>query len=385
MNRKEQLWQQGLEGTLGVPFSTGNRIEVLRNGVDIFPAMLNAIERAEHSIDMLTYVYWTGDIAERFATALSRRAQAGIEVRLLLDAVGAAQMRQEWIHGMKNAGVDVRWFREPVRWRFWVADHRTHRKVLVCDRAIGFTGGVGIAEEWEGDARNTSEWRDTHFRIEGPAVYGLMAAFLGNWAEAGGAEYLDAQRMPRLEGSGSAPVQVIRATASIGWSDVATVLRTLVQSAQTRLRIASAYFVPDAQMRAFLVAAAERGVQVQVMTPGQHHDERVSQLATEDDVAELLRGGVEIYRYEATMFHVKAVTVDACLACIGSANFNQRSMRKDDEIAMLVLEAATVSKLDHHFDQDLKQCQQLTRESWRKRGPLQRLGEWLVRPVRGQT
>lgn len=377
--------QRALEGALGVPFTFGNRIDVLRNGREIFPAMLAAVEAAQETIDLLTFVYWQGAIAQRFAEALAGQARAGVRVRVLLDAVGAARMKRECLDVMTRAGVEVEWFRPPVRWRVWQTDNRTHRKVLVCDRRVGFTGGVGIAQEWEGDARHPGEWRETHFRIEGPAVHGLHAAFLGNWAEAGRREYEDLDSMPALADCGDARLQVVRSTAAIGWSDVATVLRAVLKVAQRRLRITSPYFVPDPVLAALLAATAARGVRVEVLVPGPHHDQRVSQLATQDDFRQLLDAGIRIYRYQPTMLHAKVVSVDGELACVGSANFNQRSMRKDDEICVQVLHRPTVQRLDLQFEADLERSLPLDLREWRRRGPLQRLGELLVRPIRHQT
>src|SRR5690606_17200742 len=215
INQSEGLahYRRALEATLGIPFAEGNSIRVLRNGKEIFPALLEAIEQAEHTIDFLTYVYWTGDIAERFADALIRKARQGVDVDVILDAFGAKQMNRQLVQKMEQAGVTVCWFR-PMTWRLWRFDNRTHRKILVCDGAVGFTGGVGIAEEWEGDALNPSQWRDTHIRVEGPAVHGIHAAFLGNWSEMGRTVKLRDEAFPKLQGRGDAAVMSLRSVAS---------------------------------------------------------------------------------------------------------------------------------------------------------------------------
>src|SRR5690606_18804933 len=179
-------FRRALEAFVGVVFTDGNSVTRLRNGTEIFPAMLRAVRLAQSRIDFVTYVYWTGDIARQMAYALAERARGGVEVRVLLDAVGAQPMSQELIDVMTSSGVELRWFRPPARWKVWEIDHRTHRKILVVDHQYAFTGGVGVAQEWEGDARNENEWRDTHFQIEGPAVDPLRATFLSDWRDAGG-------------------------------------------------------------------------------------------------------------------------------------------------------------------------------------------------------
>ena len=278
---------------LGVPATEGNRIEVLRNGDEIFPAMLDAIAGAEHTIDFLTFVYWAGDIGTVFARALADRARAGVRVRVLLDALGARTMDRDLIDLMADHGVQVRWFRPLHRFRPGQLNHRTHRKVLIVDEACGFTGGVGIADEWKGDARDEHEWRDTHFRFEGPTVDGLRAAFLDNWAETDPVLYEDGvDRFPEQPQPGRAVTQCIRGASETGWSDVATLLRTLLQMAEDRVRITTAYFVPDEELISRLCDAADRGVDVDILIPGPHADKRVVQLAAETSYARLLDHGV---------------------------------------------------------------------------------------------
>lgn len=377
--------QRTLEGVLGFRFTCGNQVDVLRNGDEIFPAMLEAIAGARHRIELLTFVYWTGDIAERFASALAERAQAGVVVRVILDAVGASDMPASLLERMRRAGVTIQWFRPLTRWRIWEMDNRTHRKVLIIDGLVGFTGGVGIAREWEGDARNQHEWRDTHFRITGPAVEGLQGAFYGNWAETGQPIYDPAMTLPEPPKLGDAGIQVIRTTASTGWSDIASLIVLLIHLAKRRLRISSAYFVPDEHTIASLCRAVELGVNVDIMMPGPFADHRVSQLAGEDGFQPLLEGGVRLWKYQRSMLHTKVMTIDGTVACIGSANFNQRSMRKDDEVALVLLDANVVAELDRHFEEDLRLCEQVSLDQWRRRGLRQRLMEVVAAPFKPQT
>jgi cardiolipin synthase A/B len=370
-----------LEGLLGIPATAGNRIDVLRNGDEIFPAMLQAIEEAERSIDFLTFIYWTGQIAEDFADALAKRAAAGVRVRVLLDGVGARLMDKGLADRMTEAGAEVQWFRPPVQWRVWQVEHRTHRKVLVCDERVGFTGGVGIAEEWCGDARHPGEWRDTHFRVRGPAVDGLRGAFIGNWLETGQALF-DEDEFADVEPAGEACVQVVRGGAGVGWSDIAILLRALVQLAEHRVRITTAYFTPDKTFIRLLCEAVERGVQVQVLTPGPHADKRIVQLASEADYEALLDAGVELWNYQPTMLHAKVVTVDDAVACVGSSNINSRSMARDDEVSMVLFDPELTAVLDGHADEDLEASVRIEEARWAHRSLPQKVLETATRVMR---
>ena len=385
------------EATLGIPFTEGNRVEALRNGEEIFPAMLEAIDKAEHTVDFLTFVYWTGDIAQRFAAALSAAAGRGVKVKVLLDSYGAKPMDHQLLDEMRSAGCTVCWFRPMARIKFWQMDHRTHRKVLIADQRVGFTGGVGIAAEWEGDARNPDEWRDTHFRITGPAVLGLRSAFIGNWTEAGnplpdvsvpGSEGGSAEGDPDDRGGGDGPgdalVQTVRSTASIKWADAFLLMRLAIHEARERLRITTAYFVPDDIAVDLLCEAAGRGVDVQVIVPGPHTDERLCRLAGEEKYQPLLDAGVRLYHFQPAMIHAKVITVDRTLSLIGSANFNSRSIQKDDEVCLSVLDPRLTKTLDEHFDHDRSRSEAINPAQWRDRGIWQRTKEKLTRLVRGE-
>lgn len=253
----------------GVPTTSGNRIDVLRNGSEIFPSMLAAIEDATTSIDFLTFIYWTGSIGTQLADALGRAAGRGVRVRVLLDGVGAKSIDRELVHRMEERGVDVGWFRPPNPLHPIRANHRTHRKVMVCDERVGFTGGVGIADEWMGDGHTDGGWRDTHVRLVGPAVNGLRAAFLDNWIETE-PELFDAavDEFPDPGSPGDVDVQVIMGTAQPGWNSISMSVRSLVDLAAERIRITSAYFVPDDDLAGRLISAVARGVDVQLLIPG---------------------------------------------------------------------------------------------------------------------
>lgn len=373
-----------VETAIGIPFVPGNSVKVLRNGNEIFPAMLEAIENAEHSIDFVTHVYWTGDIAVKFAKALAQRAESGVAVRVLLDAFGCHSMDTELIKLMQRAGAEIRWFRPFAQWKVWKWDNRTHRKIMVCDYAIAFTGGVGIASEWEGNARGPDEWRETHFRITGPAVNSIRSGFLSNWSETLESGVPEINHPKRPEKDGSANIQAIRSPSSINWSDIAMLFRVLITKAQTSIDITTAYFVPDEVLTAQLCEACKRGVKVRLLLPGKHTDQRLSQLGGEDHFATLLEGGVEVFQYQRTMLHAKLMVVDDSVAVVGSANMNHRSMAKDEEFCLVIEDATTIVELNQHFDDDLEDSEALDIENWEKRSLWQRTGELFSRAARAE-
>jgi cardiolipin synthase len=372
-----------VEGVIGVPATEGNRIDVLRNGDEIFPAMLDAIEHAECTIDFLTFVYWEGSIGREFAQRLGDRARAGVRVRVLLDAWGAQPIERALVSQMEDAGACIHWFRPLQRFRPNELNHRTHRKVLVVDEAVSFVGGVGIADEWLGDARDETEWRDTHFRIRGPAVDGLRAAFLDNWAEADPDLFdLETDRFPDQPRAGGVIAQCVRGASETGHSDVFTLFRALCQVAERRLRITTAYFVPDDEIINRLCGAADRGVQVELLLPGPHADKRFVQLAGEAAYDTLLTRGVDIWSYQPSMLHAKVMTVDGVLANIGSANLNARSTSLDEEINVVAIDQALVATLDGQFDDDLDRSVRLKAGRWEHRSVVQRAAEAAVAPIR---
>ncbi|NEC63494.1 phospholipase D-like domain-containing protein [Streptomyces sp. SID9727] len=379
---RAQRLRRRLERLIGIAATEGNELVPLRNGDAIFAAMLDAIRRAEHTVDMMTFVYWRGDIAREFAATLADRARAGVRVRLLLDGFGSRLIEKDQLRAMEDAGVQVAWFRKPLYLSPLKQNHRCHRKVLVVDEETAFTGGVGIAEEWCGDARNENEWRDTHVRVRGPAVDGLAAAFAQNWAECHD-ELFDARdRFRNIPPQGDAVVQVVRGSASMGWQDMQTLLRVILETAEERVRIATAYFAPDAFFVELMCAAARRGVEVEILLPGPHTDKRVCQLAGQLYYERLTACGVKIHHYQPTMMHAKVVTVDRVAALIGSTNINRRSLDHDEEVMLAVLDRGLTATLDAHFEEDLEVSERIEGRRWRRRPVVQRLREASVLPLR---
>ncbi|MEU0004241.1 phospholipase D-like domain-containing protein [Streptomyces sp. NPDC006314] len=379
--RKQRL-RRRLERLIGVAATEGNDLLPLRNGDQIFPAMLEAIRSARHTIDMMTFVYWRGQIARDFAAALADRARAGVRVRLLLDGFGAQQIERQVLGLMDDAGVQVAWFRKPVWLSPFKQNHRCHRKALIVDEHTAFTGGVGIAEEWCGDARTPGEWRDTHVRVRGPAVDGIAAAFAQNWAECHDELFDDRDRFTEHPQAGSSVVQVVRGSASIGWQDMQTLIRVMLTSAEERFRLATAYFAPDAYFIDLLCQTARRGVRVEILLPGPHTDQRACQLAGQHHYTRLLEAGVHIRQYQPTMMHAKIITVDSVAALIGSTNFNRRSMDHDEEVMLAVLDETFTASLDRDYEADLRHSVDIDLARWRRRAVLQRAKEAAVTPIR---
>lgn len=376
--------RRGLESLIGIPATEGNKVDVLRNGVEVFPAMLAAIAGAERGIDLSTFQYAEGQVVEDVADALIERAAAGVRVRMLVDAIGSRWLPKAHVERLRDGGVDFEYFRPPSNLRVWEQENRTHRKVLVVDNKVGFAGGVNTSKEWMGDARNPDEWRDTHLRVVGPAVDGLIAAFATDWVDAGRMACELDDEFPDQECTGDHVVQVVRGSAEKGWSDIANVLAALLTLAKRRVRITSAYFAPDDHFLGLLADAASRGVDVEVMLPGSNADQRFVQLAAEAQFQRLLDAGVRIWSYQPTMIHAKVVLVDDMVACVGSANFDRRSMKLNHEVEVMVLDHGVVSELNGHYDEDVADSEQIIESRWAHRSVPQRALEHLVRPLRGR-
>ena len=304
-------FQWAAEALTGAPVSWGNDAELLVNGDRIFPRYLEAIRRAERSVCLLTYVYWRGDIAHEVAEALCERAAAGIECNVIIDAVGGLKLEKDTLQRMIDAGVRVSRFRPPKPYAARRLNNRTHRKILVVDGRIGLTGGVGIAEEWTGDAQDPDHWRDTHVRVEGPVVRGLFGAFAENWLEATGEVLVGRGYLPELpEDADGGPMMVVRSSAGVGDTNVEALYYLAIAAAQESLDITAAYFVPRPAFTEALQDCAERGVRTRVLVPGPNIDKPPLWVAGRAAYDDLLAAGVEMYEYQPTMLHAKSMTVD---------------------------------------------------------------------------
>jgi cardiolipin synthase len=369
-----------LEGVTGCGPIPGNAIEVFRNGDEIFPAMLESIRGARRTIDILTYVYWTGRIAEEMAEALASRAREGLRVRVLLDAVGCLAMDKTLVDQMADAGCQVEMFRTATD-RATRLHHRTHRKLLVCDEEVALTGGVGIAEEWEGDARTPDEWRDTHFRVRGPAVRQMSASFVEHWVECGYESFTADDTFPDLHAVGDQTLMVLKGSSGPFWHAIGLAIDALFRGAERRINLTTAYFAPGERMVQLLCEAASRGVEVTVLLPGTHMDKRVVQLAGADEYEVLMECGVRIHHYERTMLHAKVLTVDDEVALVGSANIDERSMRHNEEIALAVFDPGLVALLDEHLAEDLQHSEPIDLRRWQDRPAWRKALEAMVSPI----
>ena len=343
-----------VETIVSTRFIGGNHVKVLKNGDEIFPAMLSALSQAKKSIDFVTFIYWEGDIARTFAARLAEKARDGIRVRVVLDAWGSMPMDEELVHTMTSAGVQLEHFRPKARWKFWENDHRTHRKILVIDDQVGFTGGVGIASEWEGDARNSEEWRDTHFLLDGPIAMGLKATFLTDWRDTGHAVNPSDADSKAVQKRGDVEVALIDGSVQIGYDDAERVLEALIAAAEQRILIQTPYFNPSDIVLDLLKAAMERDVEVDLLVPGPHIDKRVSKIMAEEMYIPLISMGARVWIFQPTMMHVKAFLVDSTISMVGSVNVNRRSMLKDEETAVVILNEEITQILEEHYREDIR-------------------------------
>ncbi|MBB4051313.1 cardiolipin synthase [Devosia subaequoris] len=365
-------------------YSAGNEVLTLQNGAEIFPAMLDAIANAEASINLETYVYWSGAIGARFAEALAERAAAGVEVNVLLDWQGSVPMRPELIELMTAAGVVVERFR-PVHW--YTIDRlnsRTHRKLLVVDGRIGFIGGVGIADKWLGDARNPDEFRELHYRVEGPIVAAMQGAFVFNWVEASGHTLQGPAYFPELDTSDDGQLAQLVYSTTGARNVMHLMLMTAISAAQNNIRIGTAYFVPDEIALRQLLAARERGVRVDIMVPGKHTNKDVVRSASRHFWGDLLRAGVNIYEFDPTMYHAKMMIVDDRWTTVGSANFDERSFRLNDEANLNLFGADFAREQIQIFEQDLAKSTPVSLEQWEDRPISEKALDWLASVLRVQ-
>ncbi len=352
---------------LGPPIIDGNIVQGLQNGDEIFPAMLEAIRDARQTITFETYIYWSGDIGWLFARALEERARAGVKVHVLLDWLGSQKIEQAMLDEMKASGVEIEHY-HPLRWyNLGRMNNRTHRKLLVVDGKVGFTGGVGIADPWAGDAQDPDHWRDSHYRLEGPAVAQMQAAFMDNWIKTSGKVLQGTEYFPPLAPVGDALAQVFTSSPSGGGDSMQLMYLLSITAAEHTIDLAAAYFVPDELTRRAIRSALARGVKVRIIVPGKKVDALVVRQASRSDWGELLQAGAAIYEYQPAMFHCKAMIVDSQLVSVGSTNFDNRSFRLNEEANLNVYDKAFAEKLEDVFEQDLARSRRITYQSWNSR------------------
>jgi cardiolipin synthase A/B len=380
---REASFLRAAESLTGAPVSFGNDAELLINGDQIFPAYLGAIRDAQETVNLLTYAYWRGDIAIEVADTLCEKARAGVECNVIVDAVGAARMDRQLVHRMRDAGVHVCFFRPPKPYAVRRLQYRTHRKLLIVDGTTGFTGGVGIAEEWTGNAEDPDHWRDTHVRVSGPVVRGLQGAFAENWLECTGDVLAGDRYLPYIEAlEDGGPMQVMRSSATIGDSNAEALIYLAVAAAKESIELTSAYFVPRPAFTEALVEAAGRGVRMRILVPGSHIDKQFVRTAGRAAYAQLIEAGIEIYEYCPTMLHAKTLTVDETWSSVGSVNFDNRSFQLHDEVTLCVQSERFAGQLHQVFESDLEVSERIEPDEWRERPITQRARENLTKYAR---
>src|SRR4051794_34757578 len=380
---RSEEFLRAAEALTGAPVSWGDEVELLINGDEIFPCYLRTIREAESTVCLLTYVYWRGAIAHDVADALCERASAGVECNVIVDAVGGMKLESDVLERMIAAGVKGVRFRPPKPYALKRVANRTHRKILVADGRVGLTGGVGIAEEWTGNAEDPDHWRDTHLRVEGPVVRGLFGAFAENWLEATGEVLVGPGYLPDIEQrDGGGPMMVVRSSAGVGDSNVEALYYLAIAAARETLDLTAAYFVPRPAFIKALQDCAERGVRTRVLVPGSNIDKTLVWVAGRASYDELVASGVELYEYQPTMLHAKTMTVDGSWSAVGSANFDNRSFQLNDEATLCVTSEEFAGRLTEQFERDLEVSERIQPRRWRRRGPVQRTSEAALKLAR---
>ena len=345
----------------------GNRVTALQNGAESFPAMLAAIRSARKSVDFESYIYWSGDIGREFVRALSERARAGVAVHVLLDGIGGHKISEESERELRASGAQLKFF-HPVHW--WTLDrvnNRDHRKILVVDGRVGFTGGIGIADAWSGNATLPDHWRDMQFEIEGPVVSQMQAVFEDNWIAVTGNVLLGPDYFPPLPAQGKADAQMFSSSPDSGSENMQLMYLTSIAAARKTIDLEAAYFIPGDLAQKALRAALERGVKLRVIVPGDHIDSQLVMSASQEKWGVVLANGGHVYRFQPAMFHNKMMIVDGHLTMIGSANFDERSFKLNDEANLNVYDADFAAHMAQVFQQDLAQSREVTYAQWQQR------------------
>ena len=378
-------FQREMSVLLGPTIVGGNRITALQNGTEIFPSMLQAIRGAKVSITFETYIYWSGAIGKEFSDALSERAQAGVPVNVTIDWLGSIKMEQKQLDRMEKAGVKLHRYR-PLRWyNFSRMNNRTHRKLLVVDGKVGFTGGVGIADQWQGNAEDPEHWRDVHFRIEGPVVAQVQAAFNDNWIKQTGDVLNGVPYFPDIEPmQGGMRGQLFLASPAGGSESMHLMYLMAIAASEKTIDLAASYFVPDQLALDALLDARRRGVRIRILVPGENIDSEAVRLRSRALWGDLLDAGVSIQEFTPTMMHTKMLIIDGLMVSVGSTNFDIRSFQLNDEASLNVFDAEFAGKMTEVFEADLAKAKPYTREMWNDRPWYVRLAEGVLYPITTQ-
>lgn len=367
-----------IAGATGVPFTGGNRLAILNNGDEFYPAMLRDIRAAEASVTIEAYIYWAGAIGLEFARALAAKAQQGVPVKILLDAIGSSSIGPDILKDLEGGGCQLAWF-NPIHWytlgRF---NHRTHRKSVIVDGRVGFTGGAGIADHWTGHAQSPAHWRDVQVRIEGPAVRALQAGFAQNWLQSTGELVTGLDYYPALDSSGGRWLQTIMSSPKTGASAMRTMYYLSIVAARRSISIANPYFVPDETAVETLVEAKRRGVDVRILVSGVRNDNWLARHNSVRLYGTLLDAGIEIFEYNRTMLHHKVMVVDGVWATVGTSNFDNRSFALNEESNICFHDRELAAQLSREFEADAAVSDRVELVAWRRRGVLDKAQELMA-------
>jgi cardiolipin synthase len=364
-----------IAGASGASFQPGNRVDVLNNGDEFYPAMLRDIASAQVSITIEAYIYWAGDIGRRFAEALAERARAGIRVKILLDAIGSTDIGDEIVKTLADAKCQIAWY-NPIRWyTLGRINHRTHRKSLIIDGRVAYTGGAGIADKWLGHAQDEDHWRDIQIRVEGPAVTPLQTGFAQNWLETTQELISGPLYYPAAEPAGEHRVLTVMSSPVTGASTARTLYYLSITSSRKSILIANPYFVPDPAALDTLIEARRRGVTVRIMVSGPRNDNWLSRRNAVRMYGRLLEADIEILEYEPTLLHHKTMVVDDVWVTIGTTNFDSRSFAHNEESNVCVYQPDLARQLTRIFVADAARCRRVEHDAWRRRGWFWKLQE----------
>ena len=352
---------------VGAEFTGGNSVQLLVNGDEFFPSMLKAIREAKHTITLETYIWSPGKVSEDFIFALMDRARAGVKVHVLVDGMGTLKFKEDDRDRLREAGVEIYKYGRQHWWEVKPnINHRTHRKILVVDGRVGFTGGMCIDDRWAGNADNPKVWRETQVRVEGPAVRQMQAAFASNWLQTTSGLLLGEGYFPKIESVGSTFAQCYKSGPDEGPEYARLGYLFAIAAARKSIDIAHAYFVPDDLAINMLVAARKRGVKIRIIVPA-INDSSFGRAASRSRWGRLLEAGAEFYLYQPAMYHCKTMAVDDVLVTIGSANFDNRSFAINDEVTMNILDRDVATHHKRIFEADLKRSLPFTREDYESR------------------
>jgi cardiolipin synthase A/B len=380
----DRQFEREMGTLLGPAILADNKITALQNGDEIFPAMLKSIRAAQYTINFETYIYWSGRTGEEFAQALTERARAGVKVHLMLDWLGSEKMTPQLLTLMKDAGVEVERYHALHWYSLGKLNNRTHRKVLIVDGKIGFTGGVGIADEWTGHAQDPDHWRDMHFLIEGPVVAQFQAAFLDNWIKTTGRVLSGENYFPALASAGELKMHMFMSSPAGGSDSMRLMYLMAITAAEQSIDIEAAYFIPDALMSHELIKARARGVRIRILLPDKHIDSETVRIATKRTWGPLLQCGVEIHEYEPTMLHCKMLIFDHYMVSVGSTNFDMRSFELNDEASLNIYDAEFAQRMTNVFENDLKASTPYDFRRWQQRPWLAKIAEVILIPIKSQ-